>query len=124
MSVFRDLEIGYGGENYVLTPSNRMLRRIEAGLAPSSLTDVIARTASGKPPISEISYILAEFLKEAGAEGVDEDEMYGELMSDLLNNEGKVFASLTEVVVQAISPTDSAGKKLKPQSQKKAASKK
>lgn len=118
MSVFRELKMTHDEVEYWLTPSNRLLRRIEAELAPSSLTDMITRIGSGKPPVSEVALVVSEFLKEAGAPKVDEDEMYGELMQDLLGG-GKVFSAMCEVIVAAISPTDDAGKKSVPQSKSK-----
>jgi len=106
MGVFRDIEMEYEGQTYTVTPSNRLLRRIEGELSPSSLTDMIARIGSAKPPVSEVAFVVAEFLKAGGAEKVSEDEMYAELMSDLMTNEGKVFGAMTEAIVVAISPVD------------------
>lgn len=106
MSVFRDIEMEYGGKSYTVTPSNRLLRKIEGELSPSSLTDMIARIGSAKPPVSEVAFVVAELLKAGGADTVDEDQMYVDLMSDLMTNEGKVFGAMTEAIVVAISPVD------------------
>lgn len=119
MSVFREIKLVHDGEEYWLTPSNRLLRRIEGEMAPSSLTDMITRIGSGKPPVSEVALVVAEFLKAAGAPGVNEDQMYGELMNDLLAG-GAVFTAMCEAIVSAISPTDDGGKKSDPQSKAKA----
>lgn len=114
MSVFRDIDMVYEGQTYTVTPSNRLLRRIEGQLAPSSLTDMISRIGSAKPPVSEVAFVVAEFLKEGGADGVNEDQMYADLMGDLMGNDGKVFAAMTEALVSAISPVDVPAKKPKP----------
>lgn len=102
MSVFREVKMTYDGEEYWLTPSNRLLRRIEAEMAPSSLTDMIARIGHGKPPVSEVALVVTEFLKAAGAQKVDEDQMYSDLMGDLMDG-GQVFSSMCEAIVTAIS---------------------
>ena len=117
MSVFRDIKLTHDGQEYWLTPSNRLLRRIEGEMAPSSLTDMIARIGSGKPPVSEVALVVSMFLKEAGADGANEDDIYGELMADLMNG-GKIFGAMCEAIVLAISPVDAAGKKSAPQSKK------
>ncbi|QDP54150.1 MAG: hypothetical protein GOVbin4685_10 [Prokaryotic dsDNA virus sp.] len=114
MGVFRDIEMEYDGKSYTVTPSNRLLRKIEGELSPSSLTDMIARIGSAKPPVSEVAFVVSEFLKAGGAEKVDEDQMYVDLMGDLMSNEGKVFAAMTEALVVAISPVDAPAKKQKP----------
>lgn len=109
MPVFRDITLEYQDESYTLTPSNRLLRKIEGeGI---SLTDVIARTSEGKPPISEISFICASLLTAAGAPDVDEDAMYGELMQDVVDNGGKVFSGMCQVIVDILSPDEATIKK-------------
>lgn len=120
MSVFREVKMTYDGEEYWLTPSNRLLRRIEAEMAPSSLTDMIARIGHGKPPVSEVALVVTEFLKAAGAQKVDEDQMYSDLMGDLMDG-GQVFSSMCEAIVTAISPADDGGKKSAPRAKSKKA---
>ena len=110
MSVFREIEMHYEGKDYTLTPSNRLLRRIEAGLAPSSLTGVMTRVASANPPVSEIAYIVTEFLGAAGASDIDEDEVYGDMMADLADG-GAGVRSMCEVILQAITPSVDVAKK-------------
>lgn len=117
MSVFRDVKLSYDGEEYWLTPSNRLLRRIESEMAPSSLTDMISRISHGKPPVSEVALVVTEFLREAGVPKVNEDQMYADLMNDLQDG-GKVFGAMCEAIVMAISPSDDAGKKSAPRASK------
>ena len=116
MSVFREMTIEWGGEEYAFTPSNKLMRRIEGELAPSSLIGVMQRTSEANPPISEISYIAAEFLKSAGVpDAPSEDDMFMEIMGDTQNNGGAWFAGFCEVLVMAITPPDTGVKKSKPQ---------
>jgi hypothetical protein len=110
MSVFRDIEIDYDGKSYTLTPTNRLLRKVESGLAPSSLVGMIGRVATENPPVSEVAYVSAEFLAAAGVADVDEDAMFLELMEDLANG-GEVFSMLCATIIQAISPAEETAKK-------------
>lgn len=101
MGVFREVTIPWKGTDYVVTPSNKMLRRIEGeGI---SLPHMIARIGGGEPPLSEVSYVVAEFLKSAGCD-VGEDDVYGEVMTALSNGQEEAFASLALAIVEAISP--------------------
>lgn len=118
MGVFREITMKYNGDEFVVTPNNRLLRRIEGELAPSSLTDMVGRIGSAKPPVSEVAFVIAEFLKSGGAENVDEDQMYADLMTDLMENKGKVFGHMCEALMLAISPVDAKVKKEKPRKAK------
>ena len=119
MSVFREIKLSYKGKDYDLTPSNRLLRKIEREL---SLTDMIARIGEAKPPISEIAFVASEFLKAAGAGDVDEDEMHQALMADVMNG-GDVFQHMCEAIVLAISPPEDIAKKPEPRKRKGAKAK-
>lgn len=116
--VFNEVTIDWKGKQFVFTPSNRLLRRIEGELSPSSLTDVINRMGQGKPPISETSFIIGKFLEAAGAspEEADEDEVYKEIMNDFAdpNSEGRGFLALCGMIIQVISPAEDTAKKSTP----------
>ena len=111
--VFNDIKIEWLGETYTFRPTNRLLRRIEGELSPSSLTDVLNRMNAGKPPISETAFIVAKFLEAGGAEPdvADEDRVYGEIMNDFAENDGEGFVALCKTIVIAISPSEHTGKK-------------
>jgi|GEM_PF-1390847 hypothetical protein len=113
--VFREIEIAYQGETYFITPSVRMLRRIE-GDGDINLLGVIHKVGtqaeSGALPIFDLATIACGFLREAGAK-VSEDDVYGEMMHDLSHNEARWIISFCETLVTAISPPeDAAGPKL------------
>lgn len=114
--VFREIIMTHDGVDYTVVPNNRLLRRIEREV---SLTEMIGRVSEGKPPVSEIAFVIAEYLRSAGAD-VDEDQMYVDLMTDLTENEGRSFAALCGAVVESITPVDDAPKKQKPRKAKKA----
>jgi hypothetical protein len=120
MSVFREVEIKWGGKAYNVTPSNKLLRRIEREVPLVSYlgrasTDVLA---------SETAFILCEFIRSAGGVA-SEDEIYSELMADFYENQGKGYFAIAGQVCDAIVPP-SALKNLpapeeKPGQEKKAA---
>lgn len=118
MSVFREVTLEYKGKEYTLTPSNKLLRKIE-GDGEISLAHTVARLGTGKPPVSEIAYIVTMLLSAAGVPNADEDEIYGELMNDCLTNEGKQFAAMSGKIVEIISPPSDLAKKSGPQSDTK-----
>jgi hypothetical protein len=111
--VFNEMTINWEGGSYTFTPSNRLLRRIEGELSPSSLTDVARRMNEGKPPISETAYIISEFLSAAGADKsvADEDKIYAGIMNDFATNNGTGFIGLCKALLMAISPADDTAKK-------------
>lgn len=111
--VFREIVMTHDGEDYTITPNNKLLRGIEREV---SLTDMISRIASGKPPLSEVAFVVAEFLRSAGAE-VDEDQIYADIMDDMAENEGKGFIGLCKAIIEAVSPVDEPKTK-KPQPRK------
>lgn len=73
-AVFRDLNVEWGGRRYVVTPSNRLLRRIEGGPDGVSLIGMSQDAARGQPKMSQIAYVVAVLLQSAGCE-VTEDEV-------------------------------------------------
>lgn len=102
MAIFRDVTIEWEGETYTVTPSNRLLRKIEGeGI---SLTHMVQRVASGEPPVSEVAFVTAEFLRSAGAK-VSEDDIYKGIMVALSEGDQQAFANLAISIVEAITPT-------------------
>ena len=105
MSVFREVEMEWGGKSYTVTPSNKLLRRIEGeGI---SLVHMAERVSRGKPPLSELAYVIATLLQQGGAK-VTEDDIY----SGLMEADGSPdIVRLAENTMLAIFPRDVAGKK-------------
>ena len=114
MSVFKEVTMSFDGETYAFTPSMMLLRRIEANIAPSSLTDIIVRVGSQRPPVSEIAFVAAEFLRAAGAENVSDEMIYAELINDMIENDGTAFGQMCEAIVAAITPPKDIAKKSPP----------
>lgn len=99
MAVFRDVKIEWQGKAYEVTPSNRLLRRIEREVP---LVAYLAR-ASRDTLASETAFILAEFIRSAGG-SVDEDEIYQGLMQDLYENKGAGYFAIAATLCDAIVP--------------------
>lgn len=103
LKVFRDIDIEWEGERYTLTPSNRLLRRIEGEV---SLTKLFNDAQAGQLSMSNLAYVVCEFLKAAKVPIVNEDGIYGDLMADMANNDGRTVMQMVEVIATAMSPPD------------------
>lgn len=69
--VFREMTIEWEGKKYDFTPSNKFLRRIDREV---SINKIAERAAQGDAPIFDIAFVVAEILREAGAD-TSEDEV-------------------------------------------------
>jgi hypothetical protein len=104
--VFRETRIEYDGQEYWFTPSNKFLRRVDAGLAPQTLLGVVATMDGRNVPLPALAYIISEMVKEGGGD-VDEDDVLGELYADLTNNNGNGIGPLVQAIGDCITPPDS-----------------
>jgi hypothetical protein len=77
MGIFRDISLSYDGQEYIITPSNRLLRMIEGKgrqEVPSfNLVLVLYHMQTGAGSLPDMAFILAEFLRSAGAK-ITEDQ--------------------------------------------------
>jgi len=103
MSVFREMQISWGGESYAFTPSMKLLRSIE--LQGISIMSVAAQVAQGQAQASLMSTIIGSVLRSAGFKVLD-DEVYAELTT----GNAKEVMELYQKVMVAITP-DMKGKK-------------
>jgi hypothetical protein len=105
MAVIRDVTLTYGGCDYVVTPTNRLMRRIEAedGI---NLVQLALDLARAKAKASTLAYVGAELLKAGGAK-VTEDDVRAFIMGP---DVAEVRNFLTSVM-SAIMPTEDEGKK-------------
>lgn len=78
MGVFREITIEWGGEEYVFTPSNKLLRRIEG--QGVNIAVLMHGLAVGPISAPSLAFVAAEFLKAGGAV-VTEDEVFGYIMT-------------------------------------------
>lgn len=94
--VFRDVTIRFRGQDYVVTPSNRMIRRLESEV---SISRMMMSWAKGEPALGAMCYVLAELLKSAGAK-VTEDDVAQEV-----THGGADSIALLGVVMEALTPS-------------------
>lgn len=109
--VFRETRIEYDGQEYWFTPSNKFLRRVDAGLAPQTLLGVVATMDGRNVPLPALAFIISEMVKEGGGD-VDEDDVLGELYADLTNNSGNGIGPLVQCIGDCITPPGAAEKNL------------
>lgn len=107
--VFREITITWQGDDYTFTPSNRFLRRVDAGLSPQTLMGVLSVMDGRNVPLPAMSYIIAEMVKEGGG-NADENSVYAALTQDVQENAGKGIAPLVGSILEAITPPDAASK--------------
>lgn len=110
MQVFREIEIEFGGETYRFTPSNKLLRNIDSGLAPQTIMGMVGRMNGEQLPLFDIAYVIAEFVK-AGGGNVTEDDVLAELYDDLESNNGAGIGPMVEAIALAITPPGGAASK-------------
>ena len=83
MSIFRDVSVPFAGRDYVVTPSNRLLRRIEAKGRlddPSfNLMAVFYRATTSSAGMNDLAFVMAEFINASGGQ-VTEDDALAQLM--------------------------------------------
>lgn len=103
--VFRETRIEYDGKEYWFTPSNKFLRRVDAGLAPQTLLGVVATMDGRNVPLPALAFIISEMVKEGGGD-VDEDDVLGELYADLQHNSGNGIGPLVQAIGDCITPPD------------------
>jgi hypothetical protein len=97
MALFREVKLTWQGEDYWVTPSNRILRRMESdGVILASLVSQLSR---GEPMLASVSYVVAFLLKEAGAD-VTEDAV----LEELSGGDAKVIEHLAVKVFEALVP--------------------
>jgi len=76
-AVFRDVELAWDGKAYTVKPTMLILNKIEQRV---SLAGLVRGLSSDSPPLSNLAFVVGEFLRAAGAR-VEDDEIYRELMT-------------------------------------------
>lgn len=101
--VFREISIEFDGKTYRFTPSNRFLRRVDAGLAPQTLLGVVGVMDGQNVPLPALSFVISEMIAEGGG-SVDEDDVLAELYDDLATNNGAGIGPLVNAIAECITP--------------------
>ena len=104
MSVFRDVIIPYGGVDVIVTPSNKVLRRIEGKGKrddPSfNLVEVIIRVDSGTGAVNNAAFLLAELINATGAQ-TTEDEALAHMVG---MNDPLEYRAFLDLLVSCVMP--------------------
>jgi hypothetical protein len=79
LMIFRDISIPFHGREYIVTPSNKLLRRIEMKGRredPSfNLVAVFVRGGAGSGAFYEMAFVLAELINSTGANVTEDDAL-------------------------------------------------
>ena len=95
-AVFRDVTLGWGGEDYSVTPTMALLNKIEQDI---SLSELAYRMSVGKVPMSQLAVVIGVMLRSAGANASDE-EVYQELMT----GDTEAVQGMAAAVMEAVFP--------------------
>ena len=100
-AVFSEIEIELKGVIYHVTPTMRLINRIEQDV---SLAKLAYRVASGDAPFSHVAMVLGHILRADGCRETDED-----ILEALLSNEGgqDLRASVDDVLTACFPRTES-----------------
>lgn len=101
MSVFREITVEFGGSEYTFSPSNKLLRRIDAGLTPQTLFGVLNQMDGREAPLPALAYIISELLNAGGGK-FTEDDVLGELYDDVLNNNAEGIRPLVAAIAECL----------------------
>jgi hypothetical protein len=104
MGVFRDITIEWQGDEYVFTPSNKLLRRIEG--QGVNIAVLMHGLAVGPISAPSLALVASEFLKAGGAV-VSEDDVFAYIMT---GTQGQID-KLATAVAMAITPQEPEEKK-------------
>lgn len=102
-SIFQEIEIEWDGETYTVTPTMRLINKIENEV---SLAKLAYRAQSGDVPMSHVATVFAHLLKAGGCEDISSEkvwyamnlggEMSVEKTMDILNVTLSAFYPKTE----------------------------
>lgn len=113
-SVFREVTIAWKGEEHKIKPEMRLLNRIEDKV---SLARLVNRTITGDVPITQLAYVIAEFLRFDGVKVEDED-VYATLMTCPTEQQQAMFSAVITAVFPNTGEEEQAPAKKKPGTKK------
>jgi hypothetical protein len=104
MAVFREISIPFGGKEYVVTPSNKVLRRIEMkGRREDPAFNLVAvfyRATSMSGGFYDLAFVLAELINSAGG-SVGDDDALAEFMAI---QDAKELSSYIALICSCVMP--------------------
>lgn len=125
MGVFRDISIPFGGRDYVVTPSNRLLRMIEVkGRRDDpqfNLVAIVYQAAVGGGRINELAFVLAELLNSTVKRVEDRFTEDDALAYMLAMNDPKELRAYVDLITSCVMPEAKDTKKPEAEAETKAA---
>src|SRR5690625_501448 len=100
-AVFQDIKLEWRGDEYIITPTMRLMHEIEQRF---SLSRVAHRISQGDTPISHVASIVAMMLRSAGCK-VTDDEVFAEL----LTGEPDAIQGVAIAIITAAFPVSAKG---------------
>ena len=99
--VFREVILTFRDRDYVVTPSNKLLRRIDAELSPQSLFGILGAMDGQNVPLPALALIIQQLLNAGGGQ-FTEDDILAELLEDVTTNNGNGIRPLVESVAACL----------------------
>lgn len=111
----REITIEFQEAEYKFTPSNKLLRKIDADLHPQTLFGVLSQFDGKQAPLPAIACIVSHLLNAGGGD-FTEDDVLQELYIDTRDNNGAGVIPLVEAIGACLSipDGDTAGNSLPP----------
>jgi hypothetical protein len=95
-AVFKTVTLEWDGKSYDVKPTMQILNRIENRV---SLAALVRGLSSDAPPLSQLAYVVGEFLRAAGAR-VEDEEVYREIVT----GEVEGLLAMRDSILSAIFP--------------------
>lgn len=99
--VFREVVIEFEDRKYIVVPSNKLLRRIDAELFPQSIFGVIGGLDGKNVPLPALALIIQQLLNAGGGD-FTEDYILSRLLRDVEENRGAGIKPLMEAIAQSL----------------------
>lgn len=96
-SVYKEVVIGWKGEDYTVKPTFELVNRIENRVSAASIA---SRMAQGDVPVSHVAYLIAEMLRFAGAKVTNE-----EVHQEMCNGDQDALWHIANDALTAMFPT-------------------
>jgi hypothetical protein len=107
MAVFREITIPFAGKDYAVTPSNKVLRRIEMKARRDdpqfNLVAVFYRATSMAGGFYDLSFVLSELINSAGGNATEDDAL-AEFMGF---NDPKELSAYVALICSCVMPEPS-----------------
>lgn len=105
-SIFQEIEIDWRGETYHVTPTMKLINRIENDV---SLSRLALRAQKGDVPLSHVALVFSHLLKAGGCNTSDE-EVYSAMFG---GEDNGVIMDVINTALTAFYPSTESGDDLK-----------